>query len=158
MSPLRLAVLEADTPVPRTFARHGGYAGVFSYLFERAVAPEPLSSLLTITAHDVVSGGAEAYPDPDTVDAILISGSKHNAFDNDEWIVRLVDYVRDVVQNQPRIKVIGICFGHQIVGRALGAKVGRSDKGWEISVTETKLTEKGKEIFGGKKTLVSSIP
>ena len=41
-----------------------------------------------------------------------------------------------------------MCYGHQIVGRALGAKVGRSDKGWEVSVVDVELTAKGKELFG----------
>lgn len=49
------------------------------------------------------------------------------------------------------MKVLGICFGHQIIGRALGAKVGRSDRGWEISVSEMDLTEQGKKLFGKDK-------
>ena len=55
------------------------------------------------------------------------------------------------------MKVIGVCFGHQIVGRALGAKVDRSDKGWEASVTAIDLTKKGQEIFE-KTALVCSLP
>lgn len=46
------------------------------------------------------------------------------------------------------MRVIGVCFGHQIVGRALGAKVDRSDRGWEVSVVPMTLTAKGKEVFG----------
>ncbi|RAL65779.1 hypothetical protein DID88_005444 [Monilinia fructigena] len=49
---------------------------------------------------------------------------------------------------QDRVRIVGVCFGHQIVGRALGVKVDRSDKGWEVSVTPVELTAKGKEIFG----------
>lgn len=49
---------------------------------------------------------------------------------------------------QSRVKLIGVCFGHQIIGRALGARVDRSDRGWEISVTPMTLTELGQEIFG----------
>ena len=52
------------------------------------------------------------------------------------------------------MRIIGACFGHQIVGRALGASVGRSDKGWETSVTAIDLTKRGQEIFG-KTSLVS---
>ena len=48
---------------------------------------------------------------------------------------------------QDRIRIIGVCYGHQIVGRALGMRVGRSDRGWEASVTLVKMTEKGKELF-----------
>jgi hypothetical protein len=52
------------------------------------------------------------------------------------------------------VRIVGACFGHQIVARALGARVGRSGKGWETGVTELELTEKGREIFG-KGDLVS---
>jgi GMP synthase-like glutamine amidotransferase len=43
--------------------------------------------------------------------------------------------------------VIGVCFGHQIIGRAAGVKVGRSDKGWEIAVLPIELSPRGKELF-----------
>ena len=49
---------------------------------------------------------------------------------------------------QDRVRLIGVCFGHQIIGRALGVKVGRSDKGWEVAVVNVELTTKGKEMFG----------
>ena len=53
-----------------------------------------------------------------------------------------------------RVRVIGVCFGHQIVGRALGAKVARSEGPvWEVSVSECTQTPKGKELFGGKDVL-----
>lgn len=68
-----------------------------------------------------------------------------NAFDNTEWILRLVEYVQKMLKHD-RIRVIGVCYGHQIVGRALGVKVARSDA-WEISVSEVRLTPKGKQIF-----------
>jgi GMP synthase-like glutamine amidotransferase len=58
------------------------------------------------------------------------------------------------VIDSERVRVIGVCFGHQIVGRALGTKVDRSDAGWEASVCEVDMNEKGFEVFG-KKKLVS---
>ena len=61
-----------------------------------------------------------------------------------------MDFVEELLQ-QDRVRVIGVCFGHQIVGRAMGAKVARSDKGWEASVYEVFLTPKGKDIFGKEK-------
>lgn len=63
-----------------------------------------------------------------------------------------MEFVQKVLA-QDRVRIIGICFGHQILGRALGAKVGKSDEGWEVSVSNVDLTEKGKELFG-RDTLV----
>lgn len=154
-TPLRLAILEADTPVPRAHERYKGYFGVFKHLFERAVAPAPLESVVTLTGHDVV-GDPASYPPLDEVDAVLITGSKHNAFDDDGWIVALVDYTRRALATGGRVRVVGVCFGHQIVARALGTPVGRSDAGWEVSITETRLTDEGRELFGGRESLVSS--
>lgn len=44
--------------------------------------------------------------------------------------------------------VVGICFGHQIIARALGSRVGRNPNGWEVAVSDVNLTEPGKELFG----------
>ena len=73
--------------------------------------------------------------------------TEHNSFDDIPWINRLVEFTQQVLA-QDRVRLLGICFGHQIIGRALGAKVGRSDQGWEIAVCDMDLTEKGKELFG----------
>jgi GMP synthase-like glutamine amidotransferase len=77
---------------------------------------------------------------------IILTLSEHNSFDNDAWILKLVEFTEKLLK-QDRVRVIGVCFGHQIIGRALGVKVGRSDNGWEISVLPVELTAKGKEIF-----------
>jgi GMP synthase-like glutamine amidotransferase len=45
------------------------------------------------------------------------------------------------------VRIIGVCFGHQILGRAFGNKVGRNEKGWELAVCDVDLSEKGKELF-----------
>ena len=71
-----------------------------------------------------------------------------NSFDDDIWILKLVDFTKKILFEQTRVRLVGVCFGHQIIGRALGQKVGRSEGGWEISVTPMQLTAKGKELFG----------
>lgn len=146
MAPLRLAILEADTPQPQTRDRFGGYTGVFTALLQEAAKPQKLEELVNIKGYDVVNE-LHSYPSLDDIDAVLITGSRHTAFDNDPWIIKLVEFTKKAIETN-RIRVVGVCFGHQIVGRAEGAKCGRSNKGWEVAVTEVDLTDKGKEIFG----------
>ena len=151
--PLRIAILECDTPADRTREKYGGYGGVFKVLLEAgaiALDDPKLSSLpnngLEISKFDVVN--MEEYPVLSDIDAILLTGSRFNAFDNPPWILKLVEFTRKVLEEQDRVRVIGVCFGHQIVGRALGTKVDRGRAGWEISVMPIELTPKGQEVFG----------
>jgi len=58
-----------------------------------------------------------------------------------------VDFTKKLLEEQDRVRIIGVCFGHQILGRALGVKVGRSPGGWEVSVLPVELSPKGKELF-----------
>ncbi|KAJ8129792.1 hypothetical protein O1611_g3837 [Lasiodiplodia mahajangana] len=152
-APIRLAILEADTPIPAIKAKYHSYGGVFTHMFKRACAsfshPVSLESQLALSSYDIVND-TTAYPNPETIDAILITGAKYNAFDKDEWIVRLVEFTKSCLDGG-RIRVIGVCFGHQIIGRALGAELGRNTQGWEVSVVEHELTDDGKRVFGLEK-------
>lgn len=59
----------------------------------------------------------------------------------------LVDYIKHVLESTDK-KVVGICFGHQIIGRALGADVNHSPGGWELSVGSIDLNEQGQKFLG----------
>ena len=76
--PVRLAVLECDTPLPNTKAHYnGGYGGVFEALLTAGAKASSLSELstwLTLTKHQIELN-PENYPRLDDIDAILITGS-----------------------------------------------------------------------------------
>jgi GMP synthase-like glutamine amidotransferase len=145
-TPLRIAILQCDTPPPHVVELYGAYDRIFTTLLEKAASGLGLDPKkdLELSAFECVT--AQEYPNLDDIDAVLISGSKHNSFDNDPWILKLVEFTEKVLK-QDRVRIIGVCFGHQILGRALGARVGRSDNGWEIAVLPVELTAKGKEVF-----------
>lgn len=73
----------------------------------------------------------EPLPDPATLDAILITGSPAGVYETHlPWMTPLFDFIRWArAAGTPQI---GICFGHQAIAHALGAQVGKSDKGWGI--------------------------
>ena len=77
----------------------------------------------------------------------------YNSFDQDPWIVRLVTFTQAALAT-PHVRIIGVCFGHQILARALGVKVARSPgPTWEVAVCPVAQTAVGKEKFGGKDVL-----
>ncbi|KAK2766822.1 hypothetical protein FQN54_006136 [Arachnomyces sp. PD_36] len=149
-SPLKVAVLGCDTPLPGIKARFGQYGGMHDVLLQKSVEALNRPDLidpkngLEVKVWDVVNG--DQYPKLEDIDAILITGSKHNSFDDDPWILRLVDFTQQALGTD-RIRIVGVCFGQQILARALGCRVGRGE-GWEIGVHNLDLTDKGKEIFG----------
>lgn len=75
------------------------------------------------------------------------SPAEHTAFADDAWIVQLVAYIRDVL-NTSRTPVVGICFGHQVIARALGATTAVARGGWEVSVSRVDLSPDGQKLFG----------
>jgi GMP synthase-like glutamine amidotransferase len=69
------------------------------------------------------------FPDsPGDCDAYVITGSLYGVYDTNEWIATLAQFIRDSYQAGK--KLVGICFGHQILAHALGGRAERSEKGW----------------------------
>lgn len=146
----RIAIIEADTPLPQVQKRLGSYGDIFTALLKKA----GLVDSANISSYNVVNDSSN-YPPIESIDAILISGSKHNAFEDDEWILRLVEFTKQAIEHNKR--VIGICFGHQIVARALGCTVARSPLGWEVSAVPIELTAEGRALFGTEQAPKTSL-
>lgn len=69
---------------------------------------------------------------PEVCDFWVITGSKFSAYENHPWIGQLEDFIRAC--RDAKSKMIGICFGHQMIAQALGGTVVKSDKGWGLGV------------------------
>jgi len=82
-------------------------------------------------------------------DAWVITGSKYSVYENVDWINNLVDFVRLLIENNK--PVLGICFGHQIIAKAIGAKVVKNHLGWELGSYSLQLTKEGEKnmLFDG---------
>lgn len=75
--PLRIAILEADTPVQGVLDSYGTYGDIFIRLLQNAgqtLNPPLQPSDFEFTKWDVEK--TEFYPEIDDIDAILISGSR----------------------------------------------------------------------------------
>ena len=128
--PLCIAILKCGTPLPHTVNKYGSFAGFFTSLLlsgtDALSYPNLSFSGLSILTFNVVN--TLSYPSLLDIDAILLTATGSNSFADDPWILKLVAFVKEVLE-QRRVRIIEAYFGHQIVGRALGARVGRSNKG-----------------------------
>jgi len=116
-----VAILKTGAPPPVLEARYGDYPAMF-----RDILGEGIET----TAFDVRSG---EWPDPDAFDAAIITGSAAGVYEADPWISDLLDWIRAA---KGRLKLVGICFGHQAMAQALGGLVEKSDKGWGVGLHE----------------------
>ncbi|CAH0529816.1 glutamine amidotransferase-related protein [Vibrio hippocampi] len=71
-------------------------------------------------------------------DGFIITGSTFDAYADIDWINQLAQWI--VTCDEAQTPLIGICFGHQIIARALGAQVAKSNKGWGIGMSVNQVT------------------
>lgn len=111
---MKLAILETGRPPGDLADQFGDYPS----MFESLLGPE-----FRIETFDVENG---ELPEPGGHEACLITGSPAGVYDPLPWIEPLQQFIREA----GRSKMIGICFGHQIMAEALGGHVEKSAKGW----------------------------
>ena len=116
---IRVAILKTGAPPPALETRYGDYPAMFRDI---------LGDGIETTAFDVQSG---EWPGPDGFDAAIITGSSAGVYEGDPWIGDLLDWIRAA---KGRLKLVGICFGHQAMAQALGGLVEKSDKGWGVGL------------------------
>lgn len=144
---MKLGILITDTVIPELAEQFGQYPEMFA----RLLALDPT---LELVSFDVLNG---EYPaDIDDVDAYLITGSKTSVYDDEEWIKPLISFVRDL--NAAKKKLVGICFGHQIIAQALGGETTKSEAGWCVGIHTATLNDKAQRFgeVGSSFKLLSS--
>ncbi|PTW56572.1 GMP synthase (glutamine-hydrolysing) [Breoghania corrubedonensis] len=88
-------------------------------------------ALLGETEFTYLSFDVEGGQLPDNVhaaDGWLITGSRHGAYEDHPWRDPLEDFIR--AAHEAGLPLVGICFGHQIIARALGGEVKLAETGW----------------------------
>jgi GMP synthase-like glutamine amidotransferase len=66
-----------------------------------------------------------------TCEAYVITGSSAGVYDGLPWIDDLMVFLRNARRST---KLIGICFGHQVMAQAFGGSVIKSPKGWGVGL------------------------
>lgn len=81
--------------------------------------------------------GGELPADPEEQDAFMITGSPLSVLDDHIFTDDLMAFIRrcDAAQKP----LLGACFGHQAIALALGGKVERSPKGYNVGIEDTQF-------------------
>jgi GMP synthase-like glutamine amidotransferase len=119
----KLCILENDDLAPEVTPIYKGYSNMFVRLFRDAGAAD--------WSFDVFHTPHMEYPESfDGYDAVLLTGSKADSFSDAPWVVELRRRVTQLLEQKK--KLLGICFGHQLIALCLGAEVGRAPQGWGV--------------------------
>jgi len=115
---MKVAILETGRPPGRLAAEFGDYPAMFA---------DMLGPGFELQNFDVTSG---MLPPRGAHHAYLITGSPAGAYEELPWIKPLMSFIRAANE----AKMVGVCFGHQIMAQALGGKVEKSTKGWGVGL------------------------
>ncbi|HEX8653632.1 MAG TPA: type 1 glutamine amidotransferase [Allosphingosinicella sp.] len=117
---MNVGILETGRPPGDLAARFGDYPA----MFRRLLGPD-----FETTTYDVAAG--QLPERADAHDACLITGSPAGVYDPLPWIAPLKDFLRHA---KGKAKLVGVCFGHQVMAEAFGGRVEKSDKGWGVGL------------------------
>ena len=67
-------------------------------------------------------------------DGWLLTGSRHGAYEAHPFIAPLEAFIREAYEAE--VPLVGICFGHQLIAKALGGTVVKSPKGWSVGAQD----------------------
>ena len=126
MNTLTIGILLTDHVVPELLSEHGDQTDFYDYIFNLA------DPTINLRFYDVV---LDHYPKSiDECDGYLITGSKLSVYDAEDWIRKLENYVQ--LLNEKKKALLGVCFGHQLIAKALGGKSEKADIGWTLGVQD----------------------
>jgi GMP synthase-like glutamine amidotransferase len=117
---MNVGILETGHPPGDLAARFGDYPAMFAEL---------LGPGFTVTPYDVTRGEWPAAPGAHP--AYIVTGSPAGVYEDHPWIAPLKAFLRAA---KGEAKLVGICFGHQIMAESFGGRVEKSERGWGVGL------------------------
>lgn len=150
-----MAVLVLDTPITGVAAQYGDFGdNVLSLLKFLVVALKiyqiayelpgdaPTAQGSDNLLQEVAQGITDGF-----IKGVVLTGSRADSFaTNIPWLFSLDRFIQETLWTRANFPIVGICFGHQVLAKNLGCKVGRNtaENSWELGVHTVALN---KSIF-----------
>ena len=126
MIDLTIGILLTDHVLDDLQIVHGDQNDFYDKIFSEA------DPNVNLKIYDVT---VDEYPrEIDECDGYLITGSKLSVYDNIRWIRDLENFV--CLLHSKKKFLLGVCFGHQLIAKALGGEVKKAQVGWVLGLQE----------------------
>lgn len=125
----KIGILNCELISNDVTSRLPGYPDLFIEAFKNTEID------FKFNVYNAVSGNLPV--DIDECNGYIVTGSYASVNDDDNWIKKLADFIRSC--NTQQKKLVGICFGHQLISKALGGVVKKNDLGWNIGLIENTI-------------------
>ena len=126
MSKLTIGILLTDHVLEDLQIKHGDQDDFYYRLFEEVDAD------IELKIYDVTNAD---YPESiNECDGYLITGSKLSVYDDVQWIRDLEAYIH--LLHSKKKALLGVCFGHQLIAKALGGEVRKAKEGWVLGLQD----------------------
>lgn len=125
----RLLIVKTGTTLPSLLEQRGD--------FEDWISDGMGISRESVEVVNVREGGV--LPDPGSLCGVVVTGSSAMVSHRQPWSERTADWLRGAVDRGTR--VLGICYGHQLLAHALGGRVGPNPLGREIGTLPVRLEQ-----------------
>jgi GMP synthase (glutamine-hydrolysing) len=105
-----------------------------------------------VTVVDVTAG--EPLPPNRAHAGVVVTGSHSMVTEHARWSERTAQWL--ALETSLETPILGICYGHQLLGYALGGTVDENPMGWELGTIEVELEEPASrdELLGGLTSLL----
>ncbi len=133
---ITIGVLICHVVAPELESLAGDYGDMFETLFAD-YGPDGYE--INLRYYDLT---AAEYPERlDECDGYVTSGAAASVNDREQWISQFEAFTR--LLHQEQVKLFAVCFGHQMVAKALGGRVEIAAQGWGVGVHDAnvKLSE-----------------
>jgi GMP synthase-like glutamine amidotransferase len=126
-----IGILVTNTDHSEFAKRHDADGVKFTKLM-KAVRPEWIYKVYNCTAGEFPKSVNEC-------DGYIMGGSPASVNDDEPWIDSLMELIRKF--DAAETPMVGCCFGHQAIAKALGGTVAKNPKGWGFGVARTHIAE-----------------